>query len=287
MTIHYYLADTMVNAAMGGQYSMLDNHSATCSYPQVHDFHEIALTVKGHQVVTMGDRTVTLKSGELLWVRPGEVHSKSGFKECTQINVSFTQETVDSLISYFDDEVVTQLLTSSELMPILPLSASQQTEIRQRLDKLNFLSTRDLSLARMQMRILLSQVLGLYAQYAREFTGTNQEESTPMWFTQLLWELESPERLHSSLDDLSEMAQRSKAYISRSFRRYLDMTPTQYMNKLRLEYAENLLSHSDKAILDIAMESGFENLSHFYHQFQKKNGASPMVYRRNTIVFLT
>ena len=164
MTIHHYLADTMVNAALGGQYSMLDKHSATCSYPQVHDFHEIALTVKGNQVVTMGDRTVTLRSGELLWVRPWEVHSKSGFKDCTQLNVSFTQETVDAMIAYFDDEVVTQLLTSSELMPILPLSMSQQAEIRQRLDKLNFLSSRDLAQARIQMRILLAQVLGQQRQ---------------------------------------------------------------------------------------------------------------------------
>lgn len=281
MNIHHYFSDTMIDPVLGGQYSVLDNHSATCSYPQVHDFHEISLTIKGNQTVAVEERNFVLKSGELLWVKPGEVHSKSGFEECTQLNVSFTQEMLDSLINYLDDETLTQLFLSPDPVPILSLSSSQQTEIRQQLNQLYFLSTRDLSLARTQIRILLSQVLGFYAQYIRKFASMYCEKGSPTWFTSLLLELQNPERLCSSLDDLSELSHRNKAYISRSFRKYLGMTPTQYINNLRLEYAENLLAHTDKSILEVSMESGFENLSHFYHQFQRKNNISPMAFRRS------
>jgi len=281
MTVHEYLSNTMINSVLGGQYSMLDNQTAFCSYPQVHDYHEISLTTHGSMQVAIGSHTTTVKSGDLMWIRPGEVHTKSGFKDCTQLNLSFTQETVDALTAYFDNDVVSGLLTRLELMPVLTLSVSQQAEIRQRLDKLNMLSTSDLSQARMQMRILLSLVLGLFAQHVWDSEEPDQDDDPPMWFTFLLWDLGHPEKFRTTLDDISLKAQRSKAYISRSFRKYLGMTPTQYLNKLRLEYAENLLVTTNKDIVDIAMESGFDNLSHFYHQFKNKNGVPPLLYRRN------
>ncbi len=284
MKVQTYLSDTMINPVLGGQYSLLDHDSALCLYPQMHDFHELSLTIKGSMDVVLNNQKFTVKSGDLIWIRPGEVHSKSGFHDCEQLNLSFSQETVDALIAYFNDDVITSLLNSDEIMPVLPLTVSQQAEIRQRLDRLNMLSTRDLSLARVQMRIILSQVLGLFAQYVWESAELHKDDDPPMWFTFLLWELGKPQRLDSTLDDLATMAQRSKAYISRSFRKYVGMTPTSYMNKLRLEYAESLLSGTDKPIVEVAMESGFDNLSHFYHQFSKKNGMSPMAYRKSNLV---
>ena len=285
MKIWHYLSDTHVDPDLGGQYSLLNLASATCSYPQVHDFHEITLTVEGHQVISLGGRSFTLESGDLMWVRPGEIHDKSGFKDCTQLNLSFTQETVDSMLTFFDDDMTARLVKREEVMPILHLTSAQQADIRKALDKLNFLSSRDISMARVQLRILLSQVLGFYAQYARDSAGIQPDAPFPQWLSLLLWELESPEKLSASLDDLAEMTKKNKAYLSRSFRKYLDSTPTQYLNRLRLEYAENLLSHTDKAIMDVSSESGFENLSHFYHQFQKKNGVSPKVWRQGTVAF--
>ena len=285
MKIWRYLSDTHVDPDLGGQYSLLNLASATCSYPQVHDFHEVTLTVQGHQVISLGGRSIPLESGDLIWVRPDEVHDKSGFRDCTQLNLSFTQGTVDSMLAYFDDDRTTALVRSGEAMPVLHLTAAQQADIRKALDRLNFLSSRDISMARVQMRILLCQVLGYYAQYVRDTAGTVQAQPLPQWLSLLLWELESPDRLSSTLDDLAEMSKKNKAYLSRSFRKYLDATPTQYLNRLRLEYAENLLSHTDKSIVEVSSESGFDNLSHFYHQFQKKNGVSPKAWRRGTVAF--
>ena len=285
MKIWRYLSDTHVDPDLGGQYSLLNLASATCSYPQVHDFHEVTLTVQGHQVISLGGRSIPLESGDLIWVRPDEVHDKSGFRDCTQLNLSFTQGTVDSMLAYFDDDRTTALVRSGEAMPVLHLTAAQQADIRKALDRLNFLSSRDISRARVRMRILLCQVLGYYAQYVRDTAGTVQDQPLPQWLSLLLWELESPDRLSSTLDDLAEMSKKNKAYLSRSFRKYLDATPTQYLNRLRLEYAENLLSHTDKSIVEVSSESGFDNLSHFYHQFQKKNGVSPKAWRRGTVAF--
>ena len=71
-------------------------------------------------------------------------------------------------------------------------------------------------------------------------------------------------------------------HLSRVFRKYLNETPTDYINELRLNYAANLLSNSDENIPFISMEAGFENLSHFYHLFKKKFNTSPAEFRKKT-----
>lgn len=58
------------------------------------------------------------------------------------------------------------------------------------------------------------------------------------------------------------------------------MTPTEYVNGLRLAYARHLLKYTDHSVLDISMECGFENPSHFYHLFAASVGHSPAAFRR-------
>ncbi|MEG2018450.1 MAG: helix-turn-helix domain-containing protein, partial [Clostridium sp.] len=44
-------------------------------------------------------------------------------------------------------------------------------------------------------------------------------------------------------------------------------------------YAANLLAHSDKEIIDITFEIGFNSLGNFYNLFKKQYGISPLKYR--------
>jgi AraC-like DNA-binding protein len=44
--------------------------------------------------------------------------------------------------------------------------------------------------------------------------------------------------------------------------------------------AVNLLDTTELPIMDIAMDVGFNNLSHFYHQFKKVYGYSPNKFRQ-------
>jgi YesN/AraC family two-component response regulator len=54
-----------------------------------------------------------------------------------------------------------------------------------------------------------------------------------------------------------------------------------YINQHRVEYAKQLLSTDEKklAIIDIAIESGFNSRSPFYAQFKKQTGLTPSEYR--------
>jgi AraC-like DNA-binding protein len=74
----------------------------------------------------------------------------------------------------------------------------------------------------------------------------------------------------------------SPSAFSRLFRRTTGMTFTQFLNRVRLGQAARLLQETDHVISEIAINSGFENLSNFNRRFRERYGRSPREYRKLT-----
>ncbi len=70
-------------------------------------------------------------------------------------------------------------------------------------------------------------------------------------------------------------------YAMSVFKKSTGMTLNEYVNLLRLSYAQALLMQDDANVLHIAMESGFGSLSAFNKSFRKIAGMSPSDFRRD------
>jgi AraC family cel operon transcriptional repressor len=108
----------------------------------------------------------------------------------------------------------------------------------------------------------------------------DQSAKPPEWLRQACLQIRQPENLRQGIDRLYALAGRSPAYISRTFRQHLGVTPTEFITRLRLEYAQYLLKYTNRSIMDIAMECGIENLSHFYHLFTESAAKTPASFRK-------
>ena len=84
----------------------------------------------------------------------------------------------------------------------------------------------------------------------------------------------------ADLDSLCRMFSYSKNYIIQLFKKELGQTPIAFLNTVRLMEAEQRLITTSEPIEAIALDCGYRNYSHFYHQFVRKNGASPEAFRR-------
>lgn len=73
---------------------------------------------------------------------------------------------------------------------------------------------------------------------------------------------------------------KSREHVCRLFKSATGTTLAVYLNELRIEHASAMLTTTYYDIIDIALESGFENLSTFYHLFKKKKGVTPNQYRK-------
>lgn len=73
----------------------------------------------------------------------------------------------------------------------------------------------------------------------------------------------------------------SYSYFSRSFKRVTGRSFKDYLNSVRLSQAERLLASSDKSVMEIALECGYNNVSYFIMIFKKQKGVTPLEYRKN------
>ncbi|TKB25175.1 MAG: helix-turn-helix transcriptional regulator, partial [Mesorhizobium sp.] len=69
-------------------------------------------------------------------------------------------------------------------------------------------------------------------------------------------------------------------YAMSLFKKSTGMTLNEYVNLLRLSYAQALLMHEGANVLKVAMDSGFGSLSAFNKSFRKLAGMSPSDFRR-------
>ncbi|MDN4981654.1 MULTISPECIES: AraC family transcriptional regulator [unclassified Bradyrhizobium] len=81
--------------------------------------------------------------------------------------------------------------------------------------------------------------------------------------------------------DLAAIAGQSQSAFSRSFRRHTGMSLVQYVKRLRINLAcQILMSDEHASITDICFQVGFNNLSNFNRQFLAEKGMPPSRFRR-------
>ncbi|WP_019671838.1 AraC family transcriptional regulator [Psychrobacter lutiphocae] len=78
---------------------------------------------------------------------------------------------------------------------------------------------------------------------------------------------------------LAEIAGLSQSQLERVFQTVLKMTPIQFIQKIRLEHAINLLSQPDLSITNISLSCGYADHSAFSRQFKQLTGLSPTSFR--------
>lgn len=72
----------------------------------------------------------------------------------------------------------------------------------------------------------------------------------------------------------------SESHFMRYFKSTMGTSFVDYLRDFRLTMASRLLRSSEDSILDIAAESGFENLSYFNRAFKQKYNTTPSCFRR-------
>ncbi|MBE0336463.1 AraC family transcriptional regulator [Paenibacillus sp. 23TSA30-6] len=82
------------------------------------------------------------------------------------------------------------------------------------------------------------------------------------------------------LRDIADEIRMSEGHFCRFFKQMVQKSPVEYINYHRVQKACRLLEQSDRKVVDIALEVGFDNLSYFIATFKKWNGMTPSQFRK-------
>lgn len=87
-----------------------------------------------------------------------------------------------------------------------------------------------------------------------------------------------------SLKQVARAVYSSPAYLSRLFKREMNCTLTEFINKVRVEQAKVALSDPSKSVAEVAHEVGYRDRSYFSRIFREVTGMSPNEYRKKRII---
>ena len=83
------------------------------------------------------------------------------------------------------------------------------------------------------------------------------------------------------ISDLADLANMNEQYYCRFFKKAIGKTPIEYLNELRIQRSMRLLKSSQKSVLEISLECGFNNLGNYMRTFKKVTGTTPLQYRKS------
>ncbi len=85
-----------------------------------------------------------------------------------------------------------------------------------------------------------------------------------------------------SLGEVAKAVNASTHYFCKVFRTATGLTFTDYLNRIRIEKAKNLLTNPNRRVSEVAYEVGFQSLSQFNRSFKRIAGATPTRYREDS-----
>lgn len=237
-----------------------------------HDYAEVFWIEKdiGHHLIN-GHR-LPLSPGDVYLMRPQDTHDlrarrQSGLR---LVNISFPMETLVFLQSrYFPNNLsfwggADVLPTHFKIAPGVLRHLSAEADALARESRLR------IHLERFLLNLL--HTLDVQPQDARL-------SEIPDWLREALDRIRRPEHFTKGTAELARLANKSPEYVSRLTRQHLNRTPTDILTDVRLQYASSQLTMTDRPILDICLECGFDSLSHFYKLFKARYRLSPRQYR--------
>ena len=83
-----------------------------------------------------------------------------------------------------------------------------------------------------------------------------------------------------TIAQLAAQAGLSRSQFDRQFRRLFGSTPRDYLARVRIRAAQELLLETDQSMTQIALATGFYDHSHFSRTFRRIVGTSPCRFRR-------
>ncbi len=270
------LSEYHVDKGSGCRFRFIDSTTERFKL-HCHEYYEIFLTLDDDIIHIVNSVRQRLKRGTLVFIRPADTHKfEYSDKEFHFVNLTFDKKTAELLFEYLSEGYEYERLTKCQLPPQVILEKKECEKLFKKLMSLNGIEWDDDVKLKMNMRIILFDVFVKY--FARQ--NRNQDAYVPKWLSEALEDMNRIENFSEGMERLTSICGKTPEHISRTMKKHMDITPTQYINDLRINYAANRIINSGNSITEICFECGFMNLSWFYTCFKEKYGVSPKEFRK-------
>jgi AraC-like DNA-binding protein len=246
-----------------------------------HPEYELTYISKGKGKRLVGDSFETFEAGDLVLIGPMIPHTwisdKMATENCRAIVIQFTHDFIEQLLQFPEMTALDKLFTKAGRGT--HFNTAKNTNCIQLIEKMiksNELISFTLLLQLLQ-ELVSKKVLPLTSLHYKPMKGNENQQRINKVFLYVQKEFKE----NVSLKKAASIIHLSESAFCKFFKRASGKTFSTYVNDIRISYASQLLIETDKAIGEIAFESGFESLTYFNRVFMKKNGIKPRELRKS------
>ena len=268
-----------VKAITGANYVDLAPQFSTLA--NLHNAWEMVYVNAGQITCHMGKKKNALSQGQVIFHRPGELHSTTcNGKNCAAI-FSLIFESPSPKLAFFDGRVTTipnallsllsALISESNALYLIssyPLTRRPNAPVGSEQVVLNYLEN------------FLILLLRAEKEKGEKASSNKKRAVRNALADEICLYLRDHVYDHVSLDELSARFHFGKVYLCDLFKENIGSTITAYHLDLKIGEAKRMLRETDASVAEISDALGFESPSYFSRRFKKHVGHPPQAFRR-------
>ena len=266
--------------------SSLDPVDKACD-SHAHSNYEMFIVYTGSGVHTVDDIDYVIKPGDVFVIHRYIEHGFTQADNLLLYNFGFSETVLDGIgteakkIPGFNALFLSTplhrhepfaymfSLNNSQMMEIIPVCKMLVEESKG--DSPGFEVA-----ARSLLFLLITQISRCFTEAEKDFT-TGKYNAIQCSAATAYIEENYMDRI--TLDQLADITRYSKRHFSRIFKMHYFVSPTEYINNVRLESSKNYLKTTELSISEIADRVGFYDAAAFSKSFKAKYGITPHGYR--------
>lgn len=231
-----------------------------------HSAHRIIIRLRGSSIQTYESKLITRAPSTVGFYCPGEVHSDRFLPPgARNLNIEFPATPNPSILrSWLAKPSHSFVVSDPALRCLCPKLYS---EFRQP-DELSALAVEGL-------------VMELVAWLFRGNVGKSSG-APPCWLRQAEELIRSRYAEHLTLAEISTAVSIHPVHLARRFRMFYKCSIGEYVRRLRIEFAMEQISKTDRPFSDLALATGFSDQSHFSRTFRRLTGLTPRQFRESS-----
>lgn len=228
----------------------------------IHESFEIIIATQGKIEITVAANKYTISNNECVLVFPNQLHEIKAERNARHSILIFSPQLVRTFAKKIESHI-----------PKINKFSLDNFYI----DKITKLNAKQ---SMVQLKGLLYSVCGEFDKNAEylEFKGDKDN----LLFKIFNFVAQNYKK-SCSLYELSSETNYSYVYLSKQFSKHTGMSYTEYVCQYRINEACYLLMNTNRTVLDIAYNCGFDSLRSFNRSFKSTIGITPSAYRKQRV----
>ena len=242
-----------------------------------HTFFEFAVNIKGEYQNDFDGKSLIMKEGTIVLMRPEDSHNPHNFSEGhTHRDIYVSTEKMKAICDVFGPNIYAKL-TEKPLVINMTVKKTELDTLAHDLNIFNGYEQVGDASAESLHTAVVTYILGLWVkkQYKRE--------EIPREIEELLAKINGGTFLDKNIDEIAESTNYSHGYLCKIFKKYMGVSLLEYVRDFKMNYSLSLLTNKELSIMEISNMLNYDVPSSFINAFKRKYGVSPREMRKKLL----